>query len=192
MKTTLATILTLICIKVSAQNSDLIITTSNDTILVDKVSIKANYIKVRKNKKNTRYPYSEIKSLYKLKRKFYYDKIENSAHINSDEDFMKREVDGKIKFYGYYIGAQGGGQGYSYYFISKNGIVRELSGGMFRFGTESVVNKVRAFINDDKEILNELNSIKKLKLENLKKLLKKYNLNYEEKKSKTQKDNQKN
>jgi hypothetical protein len=186
MKITVATILTLICIKVSAQNSDLIITTSNDTILVDKVSIKADYIKVRKNKKNKRYSYSEIKSLYKLERKSYYDKIENSVHINSDEDFMKREVDGKIKFYGYYMHAQGGGQGYSYYFISKNGIVRELSGGMFRFGTESVLNKIRTFIDDDNEILNELNSIKKLKIKDLIKLLKKYNQNYEiEKKSKT-------
>ncbi|QVY66845.1 hypothetical protein [Polaribacter sp. Q13] len=161
------------CIKSNAQKNDFIVTYSNDTIYVDQVWIKFDNIKVKKDGKKTKFLLEEIKSLYKSKDESYYEKIDNPNAFSRKREkvFAERLTDGKINFYYYHIGDGGMTGGYSYYFISKNGRMSQLS----NFGTKSFYKEIKRFINDDKEVLSELNSIKKIKMENLIKLIKKYN-----------------
>lgn len=65
----------MICSYCNAQTSDFIVTTSNDTIYVDKITLTDFEIKTKKAKKKKKYNLDLINSFYLSKEKKYFERI---------------------------------------------------------------------------------------------------------------------
>ena len=65
----------MICSYCNAQTSDFIVTTSNDTIYVDKITLTDFEIKTKKAKKKKKYNLDIINSFYLSKEKKYFERI---------------------------------------------------------------------------------------------------------------------
>ena len=169
------------CVKSNAQKSDFIVTYSKDTIYGDKIWESGNTVKVKKNRKKTKFPLDDVKIRYDSKDNSYYEKITNPFHfITEDKIFMERLTNGKIELFFYYLGDGGFGNPTICYYLRKNNLEKRLSYNR-RF-SKKVFKEISTFVKDDKEIVSELNSIKKLKRKIIIELINKYNQNFNDKK----------
>jgi hypothetical protein len=92
IKITLITLL--ICSYCNAQTSDFIVTTSKDTIYVDKINLTDFEVKTKKAEKKKNYNFDLINSYYLSKEKKYYERIllEKKEHKDVDRyDYRRNE-----------------------------------------------------------------------------------------------------
>jgi hypothetical protein len=89
-----------------AQKTDFIVKSNNDTINVDKINLKFDFIKVKINGKKKKYDFTEIKSFYDSKKKFHYEKAPSPFEIHKEytngKFFLHRLTNGKVKLFNYY------------------------------------------------------------------------------------------
>ena len=58
-----------------AQKKDYIIKQENDTVYVDNLKLKDGVVKFKRNSKNSKYEYKEVKGFYKSKKEKHYVKV---------------------------------------------------------------------------------------------------------------------
>ena len=121
----------------SNENRDFIVTSTKDTIYVDKIKNKYDKIIVKKDKKRTKYSFEKIMSYYISKNNEYYEKVISPFIVeedtyDSDSDrynyrkremsflkekvsnnsinytFLKRLTTGKVKLFSHTINQSGG------------------------------------------------------------------------------------
>ena len=90
-------------VKTYAQTSDYIVTTAQDTILVDKFDIKSKKVKVKINDEKKMYSYEDLTALYDAKRKKHFEKI-SPVYVeyigpSGKTFFAERLTKGKVKLY---------------------------------------------------------------------------------------------
>lgn len=166
----------LVYLKGNAQKKEFIVTNNNDTIYAEKIYARIDYIKIKNEGKKIKYDIKNIKSYYKSKYNSHFIKISSpvSWWLYEEDIFIKRLTNGRIKLLHFF---EGRGTNFTQaFFLQKEGVnLTELSTSQFKFGTKSVYQEIRKFVNDDSDILSELNSSKKIKKESLIELINKYN-----------------
>lgn len=120
-------ILIFFCIKSYSQSSSYVITSSNDTIYVDKFNILNKKIKLQFNGDKKEYNYDELKGIYDSKKKRFLEKISplfvEYKGPTGNTFFAERLTKGKVKIYKYLTneshvpinGVGGSNSFYSYY-----------------------------------------------------------------------------
>lgn len=97
--------LTLYCLKSFSQNSSYAITSSNDTIYVDKFNILNKKIKLTIKGIKTEYDYDELVTIYDFKNKRFLEKISpiffEYKQLSGNVFFAERLTEGKVKIYKY-------------------------------------------------------------------------------------------
>jgi hypothetical protein len=97
--------LTLYCLKSFSQNSSYAITSSNDTIYVDKFNILNKKIKLTIKGIKTEYDYDELVTIYDFKNKRFLEKISpiffEFKQLSGNVFFAERLTEGKVKIYKY-------------------------------------------------------------------------------------------
>ena len=136
-----------------AQKTDFIVKSNNDTIYVDKINLKFDFIKVKVNGENKKYGFTEIKSFYDSKKKFHYEKAPSPFEIHKEytdgKFFLHRLTNGKVKLFNYYVKGQ-----------SIGNIPTSIPGLSVSFNNSKDSNYIA--INDSK--LELINSNRNLKL----------------------------
>ena len=104
----------------NAQKTSYVVTTTNDTVFVDKVSILNNKVKTVLEKNRKTYTYDQLIGIYDFKKEQHFEKISPAfveyKGISGNTFFAERLTKGKVKIYkhltnqGRYlpIGNQGG------------------------------------------------------------------------------------
>ncbi len=97
----------LICLYCNAQTSDFIVTTSKDTIYVDKINLTDFEVKTKTVDKKEKYKIDEIISYYIFKENKYYERIPldkkelkepNKYDYRRNEDFHIEKYDNRIRY----------------------------------------------------------------------------------------------
>jgi hypothetical protein len=98
-------IFTLFCVKAHSQKSSYVVTTTNDTVFVDKVNILNNKVKIVMEKNRKTYTYDQLIATYDFKKEKHFEKI-SPAYVKYNETsgntfFAERLTKGKVKIYKY-------------------------------------------------------------------------------------------
>lgn len=121
-------LLIFICVKSFSQNSSYVVTSSNDTIYVDKFNILNKKIKLQFNGDKKEYNYDELKGIYDSKKKRFLEKISplfvEYKGPTGNTFFAERLTKGKVKIYKYLtneahipINGVGGSNSFYIYYI---------------------------------------------------------------------------
>jgi hypothetical protein len=105
MKKLTIILLTLYCLKSFSQNSSYAITSSNDTIYVDKFNILNKKIKLTVQGIKKEYNYEDLVIIYDFKNKRFLEKISPAffeyKQLSGNVFFAERLTEGKVKIYRY-------------------------------------------------------------------------------------------
>ena len=100
------------CFVANSQKNSFIVTTTNDTIYVDKVVLKEDKIKVTDNDVTKKYNYDALKSFYTAKDMKHFEKVisppSDNAYIKkvyfkNDYYFLHRLTEGKVKLFSFSV-----------------------------------------------------------------------------------------
>lgn len=100
------------CSAAHSQKNSFIVTTTNDTIYVDKIVLKEDKIKVTDNDVTKKYNYEELKSFYTAKDNKHFEKVISppsadayikKVYFKNDYYFLNRLTKGKVKLFSFSV-----------------------------------------------------------------------------------------
>jgi hypothetical protein len=105
MKICITFIISLFYINLIAQKSSYVVTSTNDTVFVDKVNILNNKVKVVVDKNRSTYSYDQVMATFDFKKEKHFEKISPAfveyKRITGNTFFAERLTVGKVRIYKY-------------------------------------------------------------------------------------------
>ena len=158
-----------------SQSSSYIITSSNDTIRIDKYNILNKKVKIKKNGSKEKYTYKELIGIYDSKKGKYYEKI-SPPYIeyegpSGNTFFAERLTIGKVKIYKYLTnqshapitngngGFTNGSNSFYSYFIGIQDANPEILGYNEIQMTKNEYKLLKLYLHSNSEIQKELESL---------------------------------
>lgn len=158
-----------------SQSASYIITSSNDSITIDKFRILSKKIKVRKGGSREKYTYNELIGIYDSDKDTHYEKISPSFVEYKDPSgntfFAERLTKGKVKIYKYLTnrshapisngngGFMGGSDSFYSYFIGIQDANPELLGYNEIEMTKNEYKILKLYLHSNSEIQKELENL---------------------------------
>jgi len=160
----------------NAQKTVYIVTNNNDTIYGKKILYKKDMKGIKKGKEKIFHNIDSILGYYASSYSIYsyFEKVPSPHSWDKPgaEAFVRRVINGKIKMY-----TEPTQNGYYVYISKNNSKLVLIPTGQLKFRKKTTYEKLKKYIEDDPQILNELNTIgaKRIDFENL---INKYNSNF--------------